>query len=109
VSARDTLINWGLTEREADDVLAEHTGELVPALGSVREGSVWVWEPLKASATETVRVTSTRWNGEEWWVEAELLRHHAGIAPRRWNELSRFVEAAVLREAAPDTTPGART
>lgn len=63
---------------------------------SVREGSVWCWEPLKPHAAECT-VTATRWNGEEWWIELETGRDRA----RHWNELDRFVEAAVLVRPGP--------
>lgn len=71
--------------------------EAVPRLPlSVRVGSVWCWEPLKPDATERVAVTGTRWNGEEWWIEAE-----GRDGRRHENELGRFVEACVLVEPGP--------
>lgn len=62
-----------------------------------RVGGTWMWEPLKPHARERTRVTDVRWNGEEVWVGSES----AG-GKRAWNELSRWVEAAVLVEPPPE-------
>jgi hypothetical protein len=54
---------------------------------SIRSGSQWCWEPLKIG---------------NWWVLVVAIRDGGGVAKGRqsWNELSRFVEAAVLTKAA---------
>lgn len=54
-------------------------------------GQVWLWEPEKPHARESVVVTSVEWNGEEVWIESE------GVSgERHWNDLSRWVEATVF-------------
>ncbi|WP_158691029.1 hypothetical protein [Streptomyces sp. 351MFTsu5.1] len=65
----------------------------------IREGTVWCWEPLKPHARCDVRITETRWNGEEWLVECEMLTadQYTPAGSRYWNELDRFIEAAVFR------------
>lgn len=59
-------------------------------------GSTWEWEPLKDHARCTVVVRSTRWNGEEWWIES--VDRNGGVAC--WNSLDRWVEATVLVDPA---------
>jgi hypothetical protein len=69
---------------------------------SIREGSIWCWEPLNPRARAECTVTATRWNGEEWWIELETGRDKT----RHWNDLDRFIEAAVLVRPGPqDVTP----
>jgi len=56
-------------------------------------GRCFIWEPLKAHATEKVVVVSVRLNSDdEWWVEtADLVSGKLA-----WNELDRFEEATKL-------------
>lgn len=67
-------------------------------------GSVWEWEPLKSQARALVRVTETKWNGEEVLIESELLMRNVYYkkvdqrSARIWNTLSRWVQAAVQVE-----------
>lgn len=63
---------------------------------------MWCWEPLKSHARCKIRIVETRWNGEEWWIETEALETagYATAGERHWNELDRFIEAAVF--LAPD-------
>jgi hypothetical protein len=56
-----------------------------------RAGSVWEWEPLKPHARTTVTVVASKWNGEACWVETMT-----PDGKLQWNELDRWVEAAVL-------------
>ena len=53
---------------------------------------------MKPHARCNVRITETRWNGEEWWVEVEMLTadQFTPAGQRYWNELDRFIEAAVF-------------
>ncbi len=69
----------------------------VPAIGSR-----WIWERGNPHAQETITVTGTEWNGEEWWVcSVADDRPRGGLATsvvtgrRYWNDLSRFREACV--------------
>jgi hypothetical protein len=55
-------------------------------------GSLWAWEPEKPHAAALIKVTSVRWNGEEWWVGTEQLLPGAE-GDEIWNDLSRFWEA----------------
>lgn len=59
-------------------------------------GSRWTWEPDKPWARETITVSDVRWNGEEWWVCAQVEVWRLGYAvpgEAYWNDLSRFWEA----------------
>lgn len=74
-------------------------------------GTLWVWEPETAPAL--IKVSAVRWNGEEWWVEAEIVavapRPGCGEPGERYpNDLSRFWEAVhrVSRRAGAAGTPG---
>ena len=79
--------------------MSSKTDEIPDLLQGIapRVGSVWEWEPLKAHARERCRVTAVRWNGKETWVECEN-----SSGKKAWNELSRWVEATVLVEPAPE-------
>jgi hypothetical protein len=66
----------------------EGTKWLVPS-----DGSLWHWEPTRPHASVIVRVVSSGWNGEEWWVQTS----DANGNPT-WNDLGRFLEASVLLE-----------
>jgi hypothetical protein len=69
------------------------------ALGSIREGSVWCWEPLKPDISVMVSVLKTELKKDgNWWVETQCIRSRgdATYLQKNWNEISRFVEAAVL-------------
>lgn len=77
--------------REQDEIPAL-LRDVVPTAGSL-----WAWEPLKAHARQEVRVTAVKWNGEEVWVEYADERGHLYS-----NELSRWVEATVLLQPAPE-------
>jgi hypothetical protein len=70
----------------------------------IRVGTAWAWEPLKPHARQDVRITATRWNGEEWWIETENLTttRYSAAGARCWNELDRFVEATVFLGPAED-------
>ncbi|WP_432169081.1 hypothetical protein [Streptomyces sp. 1222.5] len=74
--------------------------------GSIREGSTWVWEPLKPHVRQDVRVVAVELRGGEWWVQTENTTSSNGsvVGARSWNEVSRFVEACVLVEPAAGTT-----
>jgi hypothetical protein len=72
-------------------------------LGSIRAGSEWCWEPLKIDSRCYIRVVSVGKKADDsWWVLSEVTRDGNGVSVgnRTWNELSRFVEAAVLVKAA---------
>lgn len=67
-----------------------------------RVGSIWHWEPMSSTATQRVKVVETKWNGEEWWiasVPSNVLGWHDDRVA--WNDLDRWVEAAVLVTPAP--------
>ena len=68
-----------------------------PLPSRIRPTTTWCWEPLKPHARCDVRITETRWNGEEWWIECEMLTTDglSAVGSKHWNELSRFVEAAM--------------
>jgi hypothetical protein len=70
--------------------------------GSIREGSLWVWEPLKPHVRQTVRVTTVEYRGGGWWVLTENITASQDdpVGVRHWNELDRFVEACVLLQPA---------
>lgn len=70
-------------------------------LGSIRRGSTWCWEPLKIEARCYIRVVAVENKADgNWWVLCQAIRDGGGIPQGKtvWNELSRFVEAAVLVE-----------
>lgn len=75
-----------MTPTEITRELPECLREIAPSVGSI-----WMWEPLKQHAREETRVTAVRWNGEGAWVESV-----GRGGQHAWNELSRWVEAAVL-------------
>lgn len=77
--------------------------DLPRELGSIRSGSRWCWEPLKIESRCYLEVVYTEQKfGGEWWVLCVAIRdggeHTKGNSV--WNELSRFIEAAVLIEPA---------
>ncbi|MFE2469737.1 hypothetical protein [Streptomyces mirabilis] len=82
------------------------TASRVP--GSIREGSTWVWEPLKPRARQEVRVVTVELRGGEWWVQTENITSNNGdrVGARHWNELDRFVEACLLVQPADADPPG---
>lgn len=68
----------------------------------------WAWEPELEHAAALIKVTSVRWNGEEWHVGAQVLAGAEGTAVSDntwWNDLSRFWEAC--HYVAPDAGPNA--
>lgn len=72
-------------------------------LGSIRSGSQWCWEPLKIEKRCYIEVVYTEKKfGDEWWVLSVAIRDGGGFTKgqKAWNELSRFVEAAVLTKPA---------
>ncbi|MEW2250415.1 hypothetical protein AB0907_24110 [Streptomyces sp. NPDC006975] len=84
------------------DVRAFSLGCGQSATGSIREGSVWVWEPLKPEVRQEVRVVAVEQRGREWWVQTENITSNFGdrVGALHWNELDRFVEACVLVKPA---------
>lgn len=58
-------------------------------------GSLWAWEPEAAPAL--IKVTTVRWNGEEWRVGTRSLATVSLPGNLQsgeiWNDLSRFWEA----------------
>ena len=64
-------------------------------------GTLWAWEPESEHAAALIRVTAVHWNGEEWFVGAEVLAENPRPAIGRptmgrgvfWNDLDRFWEA----------------
>lgn len=89
--------------RDRDTAVGENTA-VRP--GPIREGSTWVWEPLKPRVRQDVRVVAAELRGGEWWVQTENITSSAGsvAGARFWNEVGRFVEACVLVEPAVGTT-----
>jgi hypothetical protein len=73
---------------------------------AIRRGSIWHWEPLSPAASQQIMVTGVEWDGEQWWVQA--VKYPARPKDRRpyWNELDRFVEAAVLVRPASQAEAG---
>lgn len=75
-------------------------------------GTLWVWEPVAAPAL--IKVSTVRWNGEEWWigtrtlVEGSLPPALQTAAKESWNDLSRFWEAChhVALNAGPPRAGG---
>jgi hypothetical protein len=55
-------------------------------------GQVWLWEPEKPHARQSVVVTAVEWNGEEVWIESESIDGGG----RHWNSFSRWIEATVF-------------
>jgi helix-turn-helix protein len=81
-----------------------------------RPGTLWVWEPEKAP--ELIRVTRSRWNGEQWWVATRRVSQAGWPEDPRlevWNELNRFwnacyavaLHSGVLRSRSHSGPPGA--
>lgn len=74
--------------------------EVLPEeLSSIKPGSQWCWEPLKIESRCYIEVTTVEKKADgNWWVLCTAIRDGGGIpkGKRAWNELSRFVEAAVL-------------
>lgn len=72
-------------------------------LCSIRPGSQWCWEPLKIESRCYIEVVSVekKFVGE-WWVHTVAIRDGGGliVGQSTWNELSRFIEAAVLTQPA---------
>ena len=70
-----------------------------PGAARPEPGTLWVWEPHSLAAVALVRVTQTRWNGEQWTVATEAIavgpEEVTGLKPGReyWNELDQFWEA----------------
>jgi hypothetical protein len=75
-------------------------------------GTRWVWEPERAPTL--IKVTTVRWNGEEWWIgtrtlaEEDLPESMQTIGTEMWNDLSRFWEAChhVSLNAGPPSSGG---
>jgi hypothetical protein len=70
---------------------------------SIQTGSQWCWEPLKIESRCYIEVVCVERKPDgNWWVLVVAIRDGGGVAKGRqsWNELSRFVEAAVLTKAA---------
>lgn len=63
-------------------------------------GEIWHWEPMKSHASQRIKVVEVKMNenGEYWIgsVGADRLGWHAEVV---WNEIGRWMEAAVLVEA----------
>lgn len=71
-------------------------------LGSIKPGSQWCWEPLKMDQRCYIEVVAVEKKaGGNWWVLCRRLRMTPSDPEVRvaWNELSRFIEAAVLTKA----------
>jgi hypothetical protein len=70
-----------------------------PGAARPEPGTLWVWEPRSLTAVALIEVTRTRWNGEEWWIEARVVAAKTSefggqkVGETYWNELSRFWEA----------------
>lgn len=76
---------------------------LPPELDSIRRGSEWCWMPLSMEHRCYIRVESVeKKHVGGWWVLTVAIRDGGGIpkGKRTWNELSRFIEAAVLLKPA---------
>lgn len=78
-----------------------------PGAARPEPGTLWVWEPEALHAVSLVRVTKTRWNGEQWMVATEALAvgpdeiTKLEVGREYWNELSRFWEACHRVSAQP--------
>lgn len=78
-----------------------------PGAARPEPGTLWVWTPDKPHSVALVKVTKTRWNGEQWMVATETLAvgpgGSGGLETGReyWNELSRFWEACHRVSAQP--------
>lgn len=72
--------------------------KLPAELSSIQEGSVWCREPLKPDVICLLEVTKTFHRAGEWWVESKAMqnRGHCVRGKLYSNEVSRFIEAAVL-------------
>lgn len=64
-----------------------------------RIGSRWIWEPRHPSAETHVVVAGVELRGEEWWVKSTTLSPESEERRSYWNELDRFLEAAVPAES----------
>lgn len=78
-----------------------------PTAARPEPGTLWVWEPRSLTAVALIEVTRVRWNGEEWWVEAQVLAAKTAefggqkVGGKYWNELSRFWEACYRVSRSP--------
>ena len=72
-------------------------------------GTLWAWEPRAEHAACLIKVTGVRWNGEEWYVGAEVIAGTAGTEVSGnvwWNDLDRFWEACHYVAAEPGPGSG---
>jgi hypothetical protein len=72
-------------------------------LGSIKVGSEWCWEPLKLESRCYIEVCAVELKPDgNWWILCRAIRDGGGASKGKtvWNELSRFIEAAVLTQAA---------
>lgn len=70
---------------------------------SIKPGSKWCWEPLKIESRCYIEVLEiVKKLDDQWWILCLAVRDGGGIrkGTTAWNELSRFIEAAVLIEPA---------
>lgn len=77
--------------------------QLPSELSSIEPGSEWCWEPLKIDSRCYIRIEAVEKKPDgNWWVLSMALRDGGGVSKgrRAWNEVSRFIEAAVLIKAA---------
>lgn len=76
----------------------ETTTKIPSELGSIREGTVWCWGPLRERTKCVVKVLKVELRTDGWWVQARVIKGNENEkkGTESWNEISRFVEAAVL-------------
>lgn len=91
-------------ERGDDDGLPKGMPEVLRTLCPA-VGSVWEWEPLISRARARVKIVGVTWNGEDVMIGTvergdKMLSFKDG--PIVWNDLSRWIEAAVLVEGSED-------
>lgn len=84
------------------DIFDSSMKTLPAELGAIRPGSQWCWEPLKIESRIYIQVEVVEQRAGRWYVLCQALRDGGGIKKGRlvWNELSRFIEAAVLIKPA---------
>lgn len=93
----DKVITW--TNATEPPPLPPYLRCVVPQIGST-----WEWEPLRSYNRCLLRVTDVTWDGEDCWVESELLCRNVVYKPaqaekRVRNRLGRWVEATILIES----------
>jgi hypothetical protein len=73
--------------------------ELPAELTSIRPGTIWCWGPLREYTKCVIKVMEVEKRKDgNWWVLSKVIKGYENEKKgvEAWNEVSRFIEAAVL-------------